>query len=295
MSYVTEKTNSSNITNEADSDFKFSNYYKTILNKNNKLTNTFIRKTSSLNSFKSSNIISLNKKERGINGYDNRDVKLEKNKNFIASKNFKKNRLNLLFKNLLIREKQKSFTKFMVQVNNYNIYIKQEPKKSQSIVNNNSSLFRTFLNQTRSNFNNKYRVIYSISDWRQKNKVKTLLNSIKQNQYKNNFSDYLRMKLLKRCSSTKMRLKTIDNKKKNNKEKEESNQARLINNIHNEFLKNILHKNNLIKIKTINDIKNKTKPNQLRKSCTDIFYTNNTLFKTMPVSKLKIKKRKSFE
>ena len=40
-----------------------------------------------------------------------------------------------------------------------------------------------FLNQTKSNFNNKYQVIYSISDWRQKDKVKNLLNTIKINQH----------------------------------------------------------------------------------------------------------------
>ena len=161
MSYVSEKTNSSNITNEADSEFKFSNYYKTIFNKNNKMTNTFIRKASRLNSFKSSTMILLNKKGNGITNYDNRSTQLEDSKNIIGSKYLKKNKLNMLFKNLLIREKQKNFRKFTVQVNNYDIYMKkEEQKKTHSVVNNNSSLFKTFFNQTRSNFNNKYKVVY---------------------------------------------------------------------------------------------------------------------------------------
>ena len=177
MSYIPEKTNSSNITNEAESEFKFNSYYKTIINKKNKMTNTFIRKKSRLNSFKPSTIISLNKNPEFISNYGNRNYKLEENKNSILSKNLGKNRfnkLNMLFKNLLIREKQKTYRKNSVQVNEYNMYIKEEPKKTQIIVNNNSSLLRTFLSQTRSNFNNKYKVIYSISDWRQKNKIKNL-------------------------------------------------------------------------------------------------------------------------
>ena len=35
MSYVSEKTNSSNVTNEFDSEFKFNSYCKSIINKTN--------------------------------------------------------------------------------------------------------------------------------------------------------------------------------------------------------------------------------------------------------------------
>ena len=299
MSYVSEKTNSSNVTNEFDSEFKFNSYCKSIINKTNKMTNTFFRKKTRLNSVKPPTIISLNKKPEDISSYDSRNYKLEENKNSILSKNNRKNRLNkinMLFKNLLIREKQKTYRKNLVQINQYNMYIKEEQKNPQIIVNNNSSLLKTFLSQTRSNFNNKYKVIYSISDWKQKDKVKTLLNSIKKNQHKNNFSDFLKVKLLKKCSSSKMRLKKIDKNKNNNFEKVDSSQTSLINNFTNDYLKDILHKNNLIKIKTMNEIKSKPKPYQLRKSATDIFYRNNTFFKTMPmpIKKLKINKKNSF-
>ena len=204
MSYVSEKTNSSNVTNEFDSEFKFNSYCRSIINKTNKMTNTFFRKKTRLNSFKPSTIISLNKNPKVISNYGNRNYKLEENKNSILSKNNRKNRLNkinMLFKNLLIREKQKTYRKNLVQINQYNMYIKEEQKNPQIIVNNNSSLLKTFLSQTRSNFNNKYKVIYSISDWKQKDKVKTLLNSIKKNQHKNNLFDFLKTKLLKRCYS----------------------------------------------------------------------------------------------
>ena len=296
MSYVSEKTNSSNITNEVESEFKFNSYYKTIINKNDKMTNTLIRKKSRLNSFKPSTIISLNKNPKVISNYGNRNYKLEENKNSILSKKLGEkrfNKLNMLFKNLLIREKQKTYRKNSVQVNEYNMYIREEPKKTQIIVNNNSSLLRTFLSQTRSNFNNKYKVIYSISDWRQKNKIKTLLSSIKKIQHKNNFQDFLKVKLSKRCASSKMRLKKLDKIKNNNFENATSVQTSLINNFTNDYLKAILHKNSLIKVKTMNEIKAKPKPNQLRKSSTEIFHRNNTFFKTMPIKKVKMNKNAS--
>ena len=86
-----------------------------------------------------------------------------------------------------------------------------------------------------------------------------------------------------------MRLKKIDKNKNNNFEKVDSSQTSLINNFTNDYLKDILHKNNLIKIKTMNEIKSKPKPYQLRKSATDIFYRNNTFFKTMPMPIKKLK------
>ena len=65
------------------------------------------------------------------------------------------------------------------------MYIKKkENDKSQFIVKDKSSLFKTFFNQTKSNFNNKYKVIYSISSWREKNKIKSLLKTIKSYQNK---------------------------------------------------------------------------------------------------------------
>lgn len=291
MSYVSEKTNSSNITNEMESEFKFNNYYKTIMvNSNNKKTNTILRKTSRLNSGRSSNIISLNKKCGKDFGLMD---KFEENKNSFLNKNKGKNKVNLLFKNLLIREKQKSYRKNTVQVNNYNMYIREQPTETQIVVNNNFSLIQSFLRQTRSNFNNKYNVIYSISDWRQKEKVQTLFDSIKKYQHKNTFSDYLKIRLLKKSNSSKLETKIAQKNflKKNNIEVKISS---LNNYLTNDSLKNIIHKNNLIKIKTINEVKNIKMPNILRKNNTDIFYNNNTLFKTMPIKKLKMKKRPSF-
>ena len=166
------------------------------------------------------------------------------------------------------------------------MFIKRhENDKLNYVVNNNSSLIKSFLNQTKSNFNNKYKVIYSISDWRQKSKVKTLLNTIKSYQYKNNFSDYLTNKLHKKPFQMKI------TKKKNIIKKVETSKIALYN-ISKDYFQNIFHKNNLIKVKTMNDIK--YKPNQLRKNNTDIFDKNNTFFRTMPINKLKKPDKNTF-
>ena len=290
MSCISEKTNSSNMdemTKDAESECKFLNYYKSIINESNKTITSFKRKNAKFNSFiKRSSIIKSNSFTQKVNKISNSIDKIKKDKSIPVYENPKKYRINLLFNNLLIREKQNTFRKNCVQVNSYNMFIKRhENDKLNYVVNNNSSLIKSFLNQTKSNFNNKYKVIYSISDWRQKSKVKTLLNTIKSYQYKNNFSDYLANKLHKKPFQTKI------TKKKNIIKKVETSKIALYN-ISKDYFQNIFHKNNLIKVKTMNDIK--YKPNQLRKNNTDIFDKNNTFFRTMPINKLKKPDKNTF-
>ena len=287
MSFVSEKTNSSNITNEPDPEFKFNDYYQTIIRKSNKMTNTIYRKSSELNSIKSSTISSQIRKEKNIINYENKVVKVEENKNPILS-GLKKNKLNMLFKNLLIREKQKPIKRNSVKINEYNLYIKKEPKKINFIVNNNSSLFKLFLSQNRSNFNNKYKAVYSISDWRQKNHVISLLDSIKRNEHRNNFQEFLKLQLAKKYSSCRIGLK----KSMDNKINFDITPKKEI--LRNDYLKDIYNKKDLIKIKTMKAIRDNKKRIKLKKSNTDIFYNNNTLFRTMPVKKLKMIKKSSF-
>ena len=89
-----------------------------------------------------------------------------------------------------------------------------------------------------------------------------------------------------------MRLKRI--KYDINKEKEETdslNKISLYNNICNDFLKNIFHKNNLIKLKTMSEVNNKLFT--LKKNKTAIFFENNLLFKTMPMRELKTEQKNS--
>jgi len=295
MSVLLDKTVSSNIS-EADSDFKFSKYYKNILQKSKKkITYNFQSYRDNLNKYKSFGQIRLKNKSKEASSQANSTDKFEVDNYSKKPRNLKQSKINLLFNNLLIREKQKTFKNNSLnslKINDYKMLIKKEiPIKTPPyIVNNNSSLFQIMLNQTKSNFNNKYQVIYSISDWRQKDKIKSLFESIKNNQHKNSFSDYLRAKLFK--NSSIMRLKRI--KYDINKEKEETdslNKISLYNNICNDFLKNIFHKNNLIKLKTMSEVNNKLFT--LKKNKTAIFFENNLLFKTMPMRELKTEQKNS--
>ena len=295
MSMLLDKSVSSNIS-EADSDFKFSRYYKNILQKSKKkIGYKFYKYKTNLNSYRSPSHIKLENKPKNASSQANSTDRIEENKSNIIQKpknlKLKQNKIHILFNNLLIRENQKTFRGHSFQIKNYKMFIKRdELVKTPSIVNNNSSLFKTFLNQTKSNFNNKYKVVYSISDWRKKNEVNTLFDSIKTYQHKNNFSDYLRKKLTKR--TTTLRLKKMrDYIKKEKEETENINKILLYNNIFNDYLKNIFHKNNLIKLKTMNEVRKKL--NKLKKNKTDIFYDNNLLFKTMPISGRKLKKKKT--
>ena len=298
MSMLLDKSVSSNIS-EADSDFKFSRYYKNILQKSKKkIAYKFYKYKTNLNSYRTPSNIKLENKPKNAISQANSTNRIEENKSNIIQKpkNLKlkqNNKIHILFNNLLIREKQKTFRGHSFQIKNYKMFIKRdELVKTPSIVNNNSSLFKTFLNQTKSNFNNKYKVVYSISDWRKKNEVNTLFDSIKTYQHKNNFSDYLRKKLTKR--TTTLRLKKMrDYIKKEKEETENINKILLYNNIFNDYLKNIFHKNNLIKLKTMNEVSKKL--NKLKKNKTDIFYDNNLLFKTMPISGRKLKKEKKLQ
>ena len=294
MSMLLDKSVSSNIS-EADSDFKFSRYYKNILQKSKKkIAYKFYKYKTNLNSYRTPSHIKLENKPKNASSQANSTDRIEENKSNIIQKpknlKLKQNKIHILFNNLLIRENQKTFRGHSFQIKNYKMFIKRdELVKTPSIVNNNSSLFKTFLNQTKSNFNNKYKVVYSISDWRKKNEVNTLFDSIKTYQHKNNFSDYLRKKLTKR--TTTLRLKKMrDYIKKEKEETENINKILLYNNIFNDYLKNIFHKNNLIKLKTMNEVSKKL--NKLKKNKTDIFYDNNLLFKTMPISGKKLKKEK---
>ena len=294
MSMLLDKSVSSNIS-EADSDFKFSRYYKNILQKSKKkIGYKFYKYKTNLNSYRTPSHIKLENKPKNASSQANSTDRIEENKSNIIQKpknlKLKQNKIHILFNNLLIRENQKTFRGHSFQIKNYKMFIKRdELVKTPSIVNNNSSLFKTFLNQTKSNFNNKYKVVYSISDWRKKNEVNTLFDSIKTYQHKNNFSDYLRKKLTKRATTLRLK-KMRDYIKKEKEETENINKILLYNNIFNDYLKNIFHKNNLIKLKTMNEVSKKL--NKLKKNKTDIFYDNNLLFKTMPISGKKLKKEK---
>ena len=297
MSMLLDKSVSSNIS-EADSDFKFSRYYKNILQKSKKkIAYKFYKYKTNLNSYRTPSHIKLENKPKNASSQANSTDRIEENKSNIIQKpknlKLKQNKIHILFNNLLIREKQKTFRGHSFQIKNYKMFIKRdELVKTPSIVNNNSSLFKTFLNQTKSNFNNKYKVVYSISDWRKKNEVNTLFDSIKTYQHKNNFSDYLRKKLTKRATTLRLK-KMRDYIKKEKEETENINKILLYNNIFNDYLKNIFHKNNLIKLKTMNEVSKKL--NKLKKNKTDIFYDNNLLFKTMPISGRKLKKGKKLQ
>ena len=209
----------------------------------------------------------------------------EESKTKFFMKESKENQVTL-FNNSFIREKQRTFRISSVNIKKYNLYLNynnnnNEIKDGYKIINNDINLYKAFLAQTRSNFNNKYKVIYSISDLKQKGKIKIIFDNIKKYQNKSYFTKYLEKKLNKRCLSSKSIIKKDDNLNPNNLSASGRWNKILLNKKTNNFLENFKHNNNLIKVKTLDYMKSKIY--NLKKKDNNIFYNNNTFFKTMPI------------
>ena len=284
------ETNSSNMNDiTIESEFKLNNFYNkitSIYNKSNKnskknKSNIFNRRQSNPNFYKNINILNNFSKDN-IN-YSKSTNQSEENKTKLFLKENKKNQANSLFNNTFLREKQKKFRLNSANMRSYHIYLNcDKPNNSFNIVDNSSKMYQAFLYQTKSNFNNKYNIIYSISDWRKKEQINKLFNSIKKYQNKNDFSNFLENKVNKRCLSAKrIQLKNNLNTR-NNKGTNNFSKLLLLNQQYN-FLDNIRHKNNLIKIKTMEYCSNQ--PDNLNKRNKLIFDSSNVFFKTMPLKK----------
>ena len=210
----------------------------------------------------------------------------EESKTKFFLKENKENQITL-FNNSFIREKQRTFRINSVNLKNYNLNLNynnendNKIKYGYKIVNNDIKLFKAFLAQTRSNFNNKYKIIYSISDLKKKIKMKRIFDSIKNYQNKSCFTKYLEEKLNKRCLSSKSIIKKDDNFNSVNLSVSDRWNKILLHQKTNNFFENFKHNNNLIKVKTLDYMKNKIY--NLKKKENNIFSNNNTFFKTMPM------------
>ena len=217
----------------------------------------------------------------------------EDSKTKFFKKENKENQVTL-FNNSFIREKQRTFRLRSAKIKKYNLFLNYSNKNNNEIkdrfkiVNNDINLYKAFLEQTKSNFNNKYKVIYSISDFKQKGKIKRIYDTIKNYQNKSCFTKYLEKKLNKRCLSSKSIIKKDDNFNQNNLSLSGRWNEIILHKKTNNFLENFNHRNNLIKVKTLDYMKNKIL--SLQKKDNYIIYNNNSFFKTMPIKPI-IKKK----
>ena len=279
MSKIFEKSeaNSSNMNDiTIESEFKISSFYNKITSKynNNNKKNIFNRRNSNPVTYRKIHI--LNNFNQDIMNYSKSTNQSEENKTKtkLFLKENKENQANSLFNNSFLREKQKRFRLSSTSMKNYHIFLDCDKKNNTfNIVDNNNKMFNAFLSQTKSNFNNKYNIIYSVSDWRKKEEISKLFNSIKKYQNKYIFSNYLENKINKRCVSAK-RINL------NNNLTSKNNSNILFLNQSNNFLDNIYHKNNLIKVKTVDFVSGKQ--DNSKKRNVHIFDSNNMFFKTMP-------------
>ena len=287
MSKIFDKsvTNSSNMNDMTiESEFNLNNFYckiSSIYNKKNNKINYFNRRKSNPIKFKKINVLK-NFSHDNMN-YSKSTNQSEENKTKFNLKENKENQVSSIFNNSFIREKQKKFRFNSISMRNYHIYLNCDKKNSTfDIVDNNSKMYEAFLSKTKSNFNNKYNIIYSISNWRKKDQINKLFNSIKKYQNKFDFYSYLENKVNNRCFSAK-RLQPKNNLTNILSSKNNNIGKILIENQSKDFMRNIFHKNNLIKIKTVDFMTNKLDIGKITKD--KVFYSNNILFKTMPLKK----------
>jgi hypothetical protein len=275
------------IQDSIESSSLISNYYKINSKYINKKGNIYNRSNSTLAIHKKIN----NRYRDNLNNSRSTNQSEESKTKFFMKEN-KENQVTL-FNNSFIREKQRTFRIKSVNLKNYNLNFNYNNENNKimygyKFVNNDKKLFKSLFSQTRSNFNNKYKIIYSVSDLNQKGKIKNIIDTIKKYQNKSYFTKYLEKKLNRRCLSSKSIIKKDDNFNLNNLSISSRWNKLLLPKKANNFWENFKHNNNLIKVKTLDLLSNKIQ--NLKKKDNNIFYNNNTFFKTM-LKKPIIKKR----
>jgi hypothetical protein len=275
------------IQDSIESSSLISNYYKINSKYINKKGNIYNRSNSALAIHKKIN----NRYRDNLNNSRSTNQSEESKTKFFMKEN-KENQVTL-FNNSFIREKQRTFRIKSVNLKNYNLNFNYNNENNKimygyKFVNNDKKLFKSLFSQTRSNFNNKYKIIYSVSDLNQKGKIKNIIDTIKKYQNKSYFTKYLEKKLNRRCLSSKSIIKKDDNFNLNNLSISSRWNKLLLPKKANNFWENFKHNNNLIKVKTLDLLSNKIQ--NLKKKDNNIFYNNNTFFKTMPKKPI-IKKR----
>ena len=282
MSIISEKSNKDSTSSNMldifqetfDSEYKANSFYVKISSKYNKkhINNLFNRSQFNPNNFIKNNLSNLTNKDSTNDNKSIKDTNVSKD-NMLLKEN-KENQVTSLFNNSLLRQKQQKFRVNSVVTRNYHLYLDCSKNVNvYNIINNNTKMFQSFISQNKSNFNNKYKMIYCISNIKQKEHIKKLFESIKKKQNKENFSNYLS----RRCYSAK-RVKI--NNSNNLSDTNNWNRALLLNHSNN-FLGNLFHRNDLIKIKTMDFINDKS--DILTNRNKPIFYSNNIFFKTMPL------------
>jgi hypothetical protein len=233
------------IQDSIESSSLISNYYKINSKYINKKGNIYNRSNSALAIHKKIN----NRYRDNLNNSRSTNQSEESKTKFFMKEN-KENQVTL-FNNSFIREKQRTFRIKSVNLKNYNLNFNYNNENNKimygyKFVNNDKKLFKSLFSQTRSNFNNKYKIIYSVSDLNQKGKIKNIIDTIKKYQNKSYFTKYLEKKLNRRCLSSKSIIKKDDNFNLNNLSIPSRWNKLLLPKKANNFWENFKHNNNLI-------------------------------------------------
>lgn len=295
-----------NISNKLSSNF---GNYSTVSNDSAIIkTNSNTKSRFLLTNSKKKNIINLNEKKpefqrkfnystkstwacekRAINRF-NDYFSYIKDKKQNKEKVSKENQVTLFFNNSFLNNYYNNINISRIKINKNHLQVKDEYNPNHDyckIVNNEKSLVNAFMSQTKNNFNNSYKIIYSSPDSRKRKYILKCFDSIKKYKNKNidnkNSIQNIVMKEIFKNSNK------IIKKKKNNfiNISTKNNPVLIIPSTIN--MKSFFTRGYKMNVKTLKMADNISKENSYKvlennkeRLVKSAFYRNNHFFKTVP-------------
>ena len=202
----------------------------------------------------------------------------------------KENQVTLFFNNSFLNNYYNNINISRIKINKNCLQLNDEYNPNNDyykIVKNEKSLVNAFMSQTKNNFNNSYKIIYSSPDSRKRKYILKCFDSIKKNKNKNidtkNSIKNIAMKEIFKNTNKLIKKKKINHKNTSAK----NNPVLIIPSSIN--MKSFFTRSNKINVKTMKMADNISKEseytnneNNKNRSVKSAFYRNNHFFKTVP-------------
>ena len=202
----------------------------------------------------------------------------------------KENQVTLFFNNSFLNNYYNNINISRIKINKNCLQLNDEYNPNNDyykIVKNEKSLVNAFMSQTKNNFNNSYKIIYSSPDSRKRKYILKCFDSIKKNKNKNidtkNSIKNIAMKEIFKNTNKLIKKKKINHKNTSAK----NNPVLIIPSSIN--MKSFFTRSNKINVKTMKMADNISKENEYKhiennknRSVKSAFYRNNPFFKTVP-------------
>ena len=215
----------------------------------------------------------------------------------------KENQVTLFFNNSFLNNYYKNINITRIKINKNCLQLNDEYNPNHDyykVVKNEKGLLNAFMSQTKNNFNNSYKIIYSSPDSRKRKYILNCFNSIKKNKNKNidtkNSIKNIAMKEIFKNTNKLIKKKKINHKSTSAK----NNPVLIIPSSIN--MTSFFTRSNKMNIKTMKladnmskEISYKILENNKDRPIKSAFYRNNHFFKTLPKTNQDIEKDNNLE